>query len=165
MNRAADNPNAGKTQQIRLGAGDVQWLAENWTTQWRRPPTQDELRGLIADYLNEQLLAREALALGLDDNDVIIRRLIDDTLRRVEPSDDELHRFHEAHGGRFRSDARISFAHIYFSPQRRADARSDATNSLRLLLERGVAQPGAELEACGPINTWPRPRCWGRTDS
>ena len=62
MNRATENPRADRAQQIQVGAGDVQWLAENWTTQWRRPPTHDELRGLIADYLNEQLLAREARA-------------------------------------------------------------------------------------------------------
>ena len=102
MNRAAEDP-AGKAQQIHVGAGDVQWLAENWTTQWRRAPTHEELRGLIADYLNEQLLAREARALGLEDNDVIVRRrlaqkltfLIDDTLRRAEPSENELQQFYE----------------------------------------------------------------------
>jgi hypothetical protein len=153
MNRAADNPSAAKAQQLRIGAGDVAWLAENWTTQWRRPPTHDELRGLITDYVNELLLAREARALGLEDNDVIVRRrlaqkltfLIEDTLRRAEPSDAELQRFYAANVQRFRSDARISFRHIYFSPQHRADARSDATDALRLLLEEGGSLPTAQL--------------------
>jgi hypothetical protein len=153
MNRAADNPSAAKAQQLRFGAGDVAWLAENWTTQWRRPPTHDELRGLITDYVNELLLAREARALGLEDNDVIVRRrlaqkltfLIEDTLRRAEPSDAELQRFYAANVQRFRSDARISFRHIYFSPQHRVDARSDATDALRLLLEEGGSLPTAQL--------------------
>jgi hypothetical protein len=52
LNRGPDTPGPSKTAQIRISAGDVRWLAENWTTQWRRPPTPDELRGLIADYLN-----------------------------------------------------------------------------------------------------------------
>ncbi len=73
INRAGENPPPGKAAQIHIGAGDVQWIAENWTTRWRRAPTRDELRGLISDYLNEQLLAREARALGLEDNDVIVR--------------------------------------------------------------------------------------------
>jgi hypothetical protein len=153
MNRVAENPNASKAQQIHIGAGDVQWIAENWTTQWQRPPTRDELRGLIADYLNEQLLAREARALGFEDNDVIIRRrlaqkltfLIEDTLRRAEPSETELQQFYEANARRFRSDARISFAHIYFNPQRRADARSDATDALKMLLQVRGTPPIAEL--------------------
>jgi hypothetical protein len=151
MNRTADDP-AGNAQQIHVGAGDVQWLAENWTTQWRRAPTHEELRGLIADYLNEQLLAREARALGLEDNDVIVRRrlaqkltfLIDDTLRRAEPAENELQQFYEAHARQFRSDARISFSHIYFSPHRR-DAHSDAMAALRLLLEVGASPSTAEL--------------------
>jgi parvulin-like peptidyl-prolyl isomerase len=98
------------------------------------------------------LLAREAQALGLDDNDVIIRRrlsqklsfLLDDTLRRVEPSDDELRDYYAANAQRFRSGARISFTHIYFSPQRRADALSDATEALKLLDEEAALAP-AEL--------------------
>jgi hypothetical protein len=153
INRDADNPNAGKAQQLHIGAGDVAWLAENWTTQWRRPPTPEELRGLITDYVNELLLAREARALGLEDNDVIVRRrlaqkltfLIDDTVRRAEPSEAELQQFYQANAQRFRSDARISFRHIYFSPQRRADARSDAVDALRLPLEEGGSLPTAEL--------------------
>jgi hypothetical protein len=153
MNRAAEPANAGKAQQIHIGAGDVQWLAENWTTQWRRPPTQAELRGLITDYVDELLLAREARALGLEHNDVIVRRrlgqkmtfLIEDTLRRAEPSEDELQAFYQASAQRYRSDARISFRHIYFSPQRRADARSDANDALRLLIAQGGAPPSGEL--------------------
>jgi parvulin-like peptidyl-prolyl isomerase len=147
MNRTVEKPSVGKTPQIQVSAGDVQWLVENWTTQWQRPPTQEELRGLVVDYLNEQLLAREARALGLEDNDVIIRRrlaqkltfLIDDTLRRADPSDDELQQFYDSNAQRFRSGGRISFAHIYFSPQRRADARLDATAALKQLEESNAS--------------------------
>ncbi|MDT3684067.1 MAG: hypothetical protein RO009_03365 [Pseudorhodoplanes sp.] len=110
-------------QRIHVTSGDVTWLAENWTRQWRRPPTQDELRGLVTDYVNEQLLAREARALGLEDNDLVIRRrlaqklsfIIEDTSRRAEPTDDELQKFYQAHRERFRTEARISFRHVYSS--------------------------------------------------
>jgi hypothetical protein len=153
MNRATEKPNVGKSPQIQVSVGDIQWLTENWTTQWQRPPTPEELYGLIADYLNEQLLAREARALGLEENDVIIRRrlaqkltfLIDDTMRRAEPTEDELQQFYAANAQRFRSGARISLKHIYFSPQRRADARSDAVRTLNLLLDAAGAPPTAEL--------------------
>jgi len=151
IHRAAKRPDAGKVLQIQVSAGDIQWLTENWTTQWQRPPTPEDLRGLVTDYLNEQLLAREARALGLDDNDVIIRRrlaqkltfLIDDTLRRADPSEDELQKFYQANAQRFQGAARISFAHIYFSAERRADARSDAADGLRLL--EGGGASAAEL--------------------
>ena len=153
VNRAPESSHVKKATQIQISAGDVRWLVENWTTQWQRPPTQGELRGLIMDYLNEQLLAREARALGLEDNDVIIRRrlaqkltfLIDDTMRRAEPTEKELQQFYDANAQRFRSSARISFMHVYFSPNRRADARSDATDALKLLLQAGTGPPIAEL--------------------
>lgn len=151
--RLPENPVASKTTKIEITAGDARWLAENWTTQWRRPPTRDELRGLILDYLNEQLLAREARALGLEENDVIIWRrlaqkltfIIDDTARRAEPTEQELQQYYEANAARFRSGARVSFAHIYFSPERRADARSDAENTLKQLLAEGATTWNASL--------------------
>jgi PPIC-type PPIASE domain len=148
LNPGATNPQSAKAN-IRVSAGDVQWLAENWTTQWRRPPTQEELRGLITDYLNEQLLAREARALVLEDNDVIVRRrlaqkltfLIDDTLRRTEPSERELQQFYEDHMDQFPTGRRISFAHIYFNRDRRGDAHQDAADALKVLREMPTAPP------------------------
>jgi hypothetical protein len=152
INGVSESSDADKVQQIQVAAGDVEWLAQNWTTQWRRPPTQEELRGLVTDYLNEQLLAREARALGLEDNDVIVRRrlaqkltfLLEDTIRRTEPSEAELQQFYAEHPERFRSDARISFEQIYFSPAHRDNARSDAIDALRLL-EAGTSLPLGEL--------------------
>jgi PPIC-type PPIASE domain len=146
MNRAAENSTAGQTHTLEVGAGDIEWLAQNWTTQWRRPPTPEELRGLTADYTNELLLAREARSLGLEENDVIVRRrlaqkltfLVEDTVRRAEPSDAELQQFYKAHAVRFRSDARISFRHVYFSPQQRANAVADANETLRRLRDDGT---------------------------
>jgi hypothetical protein len=153
INGPAEKSPTSKATQIQVKAGDVDWLAENWTRQWRRPPTHDELRGLVTDYLNEQLLAREARAMGLDEDDVIVRRrlaqkltfLIDNTLRSAEPSDIELQKFYEGRDRRFQTDARISFVHIYFSQERRADAQADAKVALQRLHERGAALPPEEL--------------------
>jgi hypothetical protein len=152
MNGSAANSNTDRAHQLNVSKGDVEWLAQNWSTQWRRPPTQEELRGLLTDYVNEQLLAREARTLGLEDNDVIVRRrlaqkltfLIEDTVRRTEPSEVELQQFYAARPQHFRSDTRLSFEHVYFSPERRANARSDATDALRLL-EYGAPLPAGEL--------------------
>jgi hypothetical protein len=152
INPAAEKRDGGEARQVHIRSGDIEWLAENWTTQWRRPPVREELRGLVKDYLDEQLLAREARALGLDDNDVIVRRrlaqkltfLLEDTQRLVEPSETELQRFYAEHEQRFRIEARISFSHVYFSAQHRADARSDARNALSLLRQASTSPTLAE---------------------
>jgi hypothetical protein len=153
LNRAAENSEPSKARQVHVSAADVQWLAETWARQWRRPPTREELRGLVTDYLNEQLLAREARAIGLDDDDAVVRRrlaqkltfMIDGTLRHAEPSENELQQFYEKHTERFRTEARISFTHIYFSPERRSNAHSDATDALTLLVKMDAERPDAEL--------------------
>ena len=102
INRGEINPSA--TDPVHIGEGEIRWLKETFANQWQRPPTEDELRGLVAGFLEEELFAREAKALGLDQNDTIVRRrlaqkltfLVDDTSRIVEPADEELRRFYDA---------------------------------------------------------------------
>jgi hypothetical protein len=59
---------------VCITTAEVHWLQEMWARQWQRPPNEQELRGLIADYVKEALLAREARALGLDEHDTVVRR-------------------------------------------------------------------------------------------
>ncbi|MBM6595079.1 hypothetical protein [Microvirga pudoricolor] len=78
---------------IRMTAADAEWLKGMWTRQWGRPPTDEELSGLVADHLKEEMPAREARVLELDVDDTIVRRrlaqkmafLLDDILRTSEP--------------------------------------------------------------------------------
>ncbi len=107
---------------VRITAAEVEWLTEAWARQWRRPPTDTELRGLVTEYARERLLAREALEMGLDENDTIVRRrlaqkmefLVEDTARLVEPTEDELHRLYSEGRERYQVPARVSFRQIFF---------------------------------------------------
>src|SRR3970040_2187132 len=60
--------------EIRISAGEVAQLAAFWETQSQRKPSAEELRGLIEERIDEEVLAREATRLGLDRDDVIVRR-------------------------------------------------------------------------------------------
>ena len=83
---------------VHLTAAEVNWLKEMWARQWQRPPNEQELRGLVTDYVKEGLLAREARALGLDENDTIVRRrlaqklafFVQDTARLAEAGEDAM---------------------------------------------------------------------------
>jgi hypothetical protein len=151
LNRGEDNAN--KPKEIRIGQGEVQWLKETWALQRQREPTHEELRGLVAEFLNEELLAREAREMKLDENDTIVRRrlaqkltfLIDDTLRRSEPTEAELQRLHDAYPARFQTGARVSFVHVYFNPAQRTDAVSDANNALEALNRSGNGDAAASI--------------------
>ena len=135
---------------VRVTDGDVNRLAAAWQLQWRRPPTAEELSRLVDDHVREEILYREAIALGLDQDDSIIRRrlaqkmqfLSEDLAEEEQPDDDELKAYFEANAERFAEPARVSFSHLYFSPdQRGAAAGPDAREALKQLLE-GASSAG-----------------------
>lgn len=132
---------ADDSRTITVTAGQVDRLQQVFAGQWRRPPTPEELAGLIDAHIEEEILYREAVALGLDVDDTIVRRrlaqkmqfLIEDTAAPAEPAETDLIAFFEQHRARFRSPPILSFTHIYFSSDRRADAQADAQASLATL--------------------------------
>lgn len=117
----------------------VEHLADTFAMTWQRRPTEEELVALVDDHVKEEILYREAIALGLDDDDVVIRRrlrqkmefLSEDVAIMAEPSEDDLARYLAAHPDDFRVESLTSFRHIFLSDERRG-AASDAEAS-RLL--------------------------------
>jgi peptidyl-prolyl cis-trans isomerase C len=125
--------------RIELTAADVRQLEIVWTAQWRRGSTQEELQGLVESRVREEILYREALALGLERGDTIIRRrlaqkmefLADDLSGVRTPSVEELRAWYSRNAARFADPGRRSFRHVYFSADRRGDrAQQDATRAL-----------------------------------
>ncbi len=140
-NRGAQSDAGGR--QVRISENDVMWLKETWIKQWQREPNREELRGLVTEFLKEELLAREAREMGLDQNDVFVRRrlaqkvefMVQDTSRLAVPSEEDLRRFYAAHPERFGEPARVSFTHVYFSRENRKDPAADAKSALARLLD------------------------------
>jgi hypothetical protein len=108
-------------RRVVVGEREAAWLAETWQRQRQRPPSAEELQGLLADYLREELLARSARALELDRDDTVVRRrlaqkmefLLADTASRVEPEEDDLRRLYGASADRFAEPATISFEQVF----------------------------------------------------
>lgn len=128
----------GTAIPVRITKGDVDWLRQTWSRQWLREPSADEMRGLVNELVNEQLLAREAQEMGLAEGDTIIRRrlaqklkfLVDDTAQFAEPTEQELRAFHAADAARFATAPKLSFEQRYFNPEGREDAEADAAGAL-----------------------------------
>lgn len=150
-NKQDNEQESSRTVHVR--AADVQWLTGIWKRQWNREPTLEEARGLVADYVKEEILSREARAMKLDENDIVVRRrlaqklsfLIEDTVHLAEPSEEDLRAVYNANPQRFDPGARISFNQIYFNPERRADALGDAKQILMKLSADGNNEDTAEL--------------------
>jgi len=139
---------------IVVSQGRMRSLAEPFNRLWGRPPTQEELAGLVRDYIREEVMYREALALGLDRNDTIVRRrlaqkmtfFLEDTARLAEPTNEELRRIYDADLKRFQTPARISFVQIYFNRDRRGEqSMADAKKVLAELSKSGVLTDAAEF--------------------
>lgn len=125
---------------IEVTSADKARLAAQWQAQTRRDPTAQELAGLVEQFIEEEVYYREAIALKLDTNDTIIRRrlvqklvfLTEDLATAAEPSDAQLQDFYANNKNSYEVPKKYSFAHIYFSRDRRDDAFADALAALEL---------------------------------
>jgi peptidyl-prolyl cis-trans isomerase C len=134
--RGVSSPTSHK---IQLTPEDLNQLEVYFVSQWHREPTAVELAGLVEDRVRDEVLYREALNLGLDKNDTIVKRrmaqkmefLSEDMANAHEPSPAELKVWYSKNEQRFTQADQVSFRHLYFSSDRRGQrAYEDATVAL-----------------------------------
>jgi hypothetical protein len=139
-------PHRTKPGEIVVTQGTLENIVTGFTRTWQRPPTDEELQGLVRDYVREEAAYREALVMGLDRDDTIIRRrlrqklefLSDSLAAQAEPSDAELQVFLQSHADNFKTEPTFSFRHVYLSPQSHgANLQRDETRLLAKLRQRG----------------------------
>lgn len=128
--------------KIVVNGSQIERLVEGWKKTRMRPPTMAELEGLIEDHIREEIYYRQALAMGLDRDDMIVRRrlrqkmefLSQDLAAQVDPTEADLQAYLEENGDSFRLEPRISFQHIYLNLDQRGDeAHTDAVHLLARL--------------------------------
>jgi peptidyl-prolyl cis-trans isomerase C len=136
---------APSSKQIQLSLDDLGQLVMLFQAQWRREPTAQELNRLVENKVQEEILYREALAMGLDKDDTIVKRrmaqklrfLAEDVAAAREPETAELRSWFEKNKAMFAQPSRVSFRHLYFSPDRRGQrARDDAVKALAKLTDQ-----------------------------
>jgi parvulin-like peptidyl-prolyl isomerase len=132
------NEDSFDNRHIFLGKTEVENIANQWSQSIGRSPSSQELERLIDAYLDEEVLVREALSMGLDQNDVVIRRrlaqrarlLLEDRVAIEPAAPEEVLEYFKTHKKSYRSAEQISFSHIFFSPEERSDSRADAEAAL-----------------------------------
>jgi hypothetical protein len=143
------------SNRIVITRGLAEHLASSFGSTWSRPPTDTELKGLIDDYVMEEIAAREGVGMGLDRDDTIIRRRLRQKLEfllveesgSARPTDAELKTWLDRHPDTFRVDPRVAFRQVYLSPSRRGPSlRSD---SEKMLARLRAAGPEAAIERAG----------------
>ncbi len=138
-------------KHIEVSAPVIESLQATWKLQWGRKPTEQQLEKIVDNYVHDEVLYQEALALGLDDKDIIVRRrliqkmqfLVEDVAGIKEPSDEELQSYLDQNANRYTIPGRFSFQQVYFSQELHGDRTdADAENLLtQLQTEPNPVQP------------------------
>ena len=137
------------TSEIVVSQARVRNLAQNFARTWQRPPTREELDGLIESHIREEVMVREALALGLDRDDAIIRRRLQQKMEFVseeaaalaKPTDDDLNAYLKANANAFRAELRATFAQVYLDPRKREATLATDARHLLDALNRAEGSP------------------------
>jgi hypothetical protein len=141
--------------RIVVSQGQLASMGEAFLRTRQRPPTPEEWEGLIRDRIREEVYCREAVALGLDKDDTVIRRRLrqkmefvsEDMVAQVQPTDAELGAYLTAHPDSFRVEERFTFTQVFLNPERHGDGL--AGHAAQLLARLNEAGARAEATALG----------------
>ena len=131
-------------KQVVVSAGRIEQLENIFAKTWQRPPSAEELKGLIDDFVLEEIYYRQAVEMGIDRDDTVIRRrmrqklefLTDDMAAAIKPTDDELAAYLADNANVFVRDTSYTFDQVYINPEQPDIA-----------LKTGVTELLAELRA------------------
>jgi hypothetical protein len=112
---------------VEVSSAEIEWLRTIFNKRMGREPTVDDLRGQVNQLIREQILSREAVAMGLDEGDIVVRRrlaqkmefLFKDLSDMAEPTEDDLRKYFLENRRRYETPSRITFSQVYFSIDRR----------------------------------------------
>jgi hypothetical protein len=156
----AENPE----NRIVITQGDIESLKANFTRTWKRLPTEDELSRLIEDQVRDEISFREAVAMGLDQNDRVIRKrlrmkmelLAEDLVGLAPPTEEDLNSYLAKHRDSFRREAQVSFKQIYLNSDKRGDDVENDARDIERLFEKSFSQDVLQIEPgdwTGPVRS------------
>lgn len=132
--------------RIQVDSGQMEQFVARFERTRLRPPTAEEFAGLIEGYVRDEVYYREALAMGLDQGDPVVRQrmrlklefLLDDLAAEEIPDDELLTAYMQRNPDKFRDESQHSFVHVYFNPDKHQDL-SVALKKALTHLEDGTA--------------------------
>ena len=123
-----DKKKAEAPERIVISSARIANLADGFARTWQRPPSGEELQGLVDDYIRDEVFYREGRAAGLDRDDVIIRRRVRQKMEFFaedasipEPTDDQLAAYLQSNPERFKTEGRLTFRQVFLSATRRTE--------------------------------------------
>ena len=128
---------------VEVSSADIEWLRTVFQKQMGREPTVRDLRGQINHLIREQILSREAIAMGLDEGDIVVRRrlaqkmefLFKDLSTLAEPAEEDLCQYFKDNRQKYETPGRMTFTQVYFNVDRRG--AEEAFQAAQALINEG----------------------------
>jgi len=137
---------AAPGRQITLSESVIHGLRQDHLRRNGALPTADEETALIQRYIDNEVLYREALTLGLDRGDIIVRRRLVQKMEFLtegidpipEPTDAELQAYLDTHAERYTMDDRVALTHVFAGTDRHGATAAQVAGQWREQLLAGA---------------------------
>jgi parvulin-like peptidyl-prolyl isomerase len=159
-------PDENDPYLVEVPSAELEWLRTMWKKRMNREPTVHELRSQVNQVIRETVLEREAIQMGLDKDDLVLRRrlaqkmefLFKDLSSLAQPSDEDLQQYFKENGSRYERPMRMTFTQVFFDTDKRG--AEDAERTLKAFLESSKAGEGdaSAIHRFGDASMLP-PRC------
>lgn len=141
------NPGVESEQRIVVTQAIVDELARQYEARWMRPASAHELANLVEAHVRDEILYREGVALGMDQDDPVIKRRVrqklevmsEEQFAAAPPSDAELSAYMAQNAARFTRPARLSFEQVYFDGTAPAAEVERTVAAAKAALARGAS--------------------------
>ena len=127
---------------IYVKDAEISQLEQSWEMRWNRPPTPEERKGIVKQYIREKVLYKTALEMGLDRDDLVIqRRMVQkveflgaDHIKAPQPSETDLLTYYDKHKAKYLQPEVLTMTQIFFDPDKRdQETLKDANKVLKEL--------------------------------
>ena len=147
-NKTSDKSIIAKSE-IVISQSQVRNIKNQFERVWKRQPTEQETKGMLKGYIKEEILYREALSLGLDRDDTIIRKrmaqkidfLFSDIASIAEPTEEQLEKHYHDSQSKYTRDVQLTFSHIYLNPTKHDNTLKTDAEKIIATLKNKKADP------------------------
>ncbi len=146
------------SEVITLDQARLDHLETLWSAQWKREPSEKDLAAIIDRHLRREVFYREALRMGLDRDDEIIRTRLAQKMEAVSsdlstlmlpPTDEQLRAFHAERPDLFILPQAFAFRQVLYLPAEAEDAALETT--LAALRDGGAVPPNRRNKLSVPL--------------
>ena len=134
---------------IVIDDAEYDYLLSLWKNQWPREPNEDDIKAFLDQYLRQEVFYKEALALNLDHNDIIVKRRLAQKMEAVSndlnamikpPTDDDLRAFYASNQDLFQLPPSYTFQQVLF-------LNNEPNLSAQVENSKNALNSGAEIPA------------------